>query len=255
MKKMLVLGVTAFLLIALSNCQFNLFAAFDRIDIPGATELNAKASSNPDGFVSDVSDYVDNNFLENPDVTTVQVDAIVTNLETIYTTSPDTQTGQQAAVLAGEIIITSDPVTSSVVNGVVGAVSDALAAGGTIDPDTLISSIFPEDLDLVGLQNILNDLDDAAAAYANLAPTLAGNDPEMTSGEVGDMAQLAVVALAISDLRNQVNDDTDLLNFITSSGSDPLAVTLTNPLDTTDGAASSYESELQDILTFSGLAL
>ena len=250
MKKLLALSIAALVLITLSSCQFNLFAAFDRIEIPSVADLNAKASSDEEGFVSDVEDYIENDFLENEDVTDEQIDAIVANLETIYTTPPDVETGQKAAVLAGEIIINSDPDTSFVVNGIIGAVSDALSANGTIDPDTLIASIFPDNIDLAGLQNILDDLDQAALAYADFATTVSsgGTADWMSSGEVGDMVQLAVVSLVVSDLRAQVGEDA-LLDAINNG----TALTVTNPLDTT--GTSLYDDELVAILTFSGLAL
>jgi len=257
MKKILTMGIVALVLITMSSCQFNLFAAFDKIEIPSVAELESEASNNPAGFVSDVEDYIENNFLESEDVTDAQEQAIIDGLTNIYGggTSASPAVKQQAAILVGELEITRDPATSAVVNGVIGAVSDALGASGTIDPEGLVGDIFPTNLDLAGLQNILNDLDNAAAAYSDLAPTLAGNDPGMTSGEVGDMTQLAIVALVIADIRSQVSDDTDLLDFITSGGSNTLAVTLTNPFDTTDGGPSLFESDLQDILTFAGLDL
>ncbi|MCD6397975.1 MAG: hypothetical protein J7L71_10590, partial [Spirochaetaceae bacterium] len=243
----------------------NLFAAFDRIEIPTVTDLNAKASSNPDGFVSDVSDYVDNNFLDNPDVTTVQVDAIVANLENIYAAEGATETGQQAAVLAGGIIINSDPDTAAVVNGVVGAVTSALESGSASSED-IVAEVFPTNMTLGDFTDILNNLDLAAAAYSDFASTidsngdgvLDGNADWMTSGEAGDMVQFAIVAIIIDDIRDTIyaansNDqaaaDLELFNFI----NDPLGSPLShydeaseNPLD---------NSELTALLAFAGLDL
>jgi hypothetical protein len=250
MKKILTLGIVALVLIALSSCQFNIFAAFDRIEIPTVAELTNKATTDPDGFVSDVEDYVENDFLENEDVTAAQEQSIIDNLRDIYdgtiTATVDTQ--QQAAVLVGELEINRDPATSAVVDGIIGAVSAALSAGGSIDPNTLIGEIFPPTLDINGLQNILTDLDNAAAAYATLAPTLAGNDPGMTSGEIGDMAQLAVVALVIASIRDDINNDGTILLAIQNGT--PLAVT-DNPFD--PGSTATFASEIGEILTFAGL--
>jgi hypothetical protein len=252
MKKILTLGIVALVLVTMSSCQFNLFAAFDRIEIPSVAALSSKASTDPDGFVSDVEDYVENNFLENEDVTSAQVDQVVAELVTIYGTPPDVETGQQAAVLAGEIIINRDPVTAGVVNGVIGAVTDALAAGGTIDPDTLVDAIFPANLDLAGLQNILDDLDAAALAYADFAATIsgAGTADWMTSGEVGDVVQLAVVAMVVSSIRAEGGvTDGDILTAI-QGGTLPA---IANPLEAAGG--STYATQLADMLAFAGLDL
>ena len=266
MKKILTLGIVALVLITMSSCQFNLFAEFDRIEIPSVSELNANASSDEEGFVSDVEDYVENDFLENADVSDEQIEAIVSNLETIYGGSGSTETVQQAAVLAGAIIINRDPATSSVVNGVVETVTEFIDSGDTIDLETIVVNVFPDNLDLTGLQNILDDLDRAALAYADFSATLGSGADWMSSGEIGDMAQFAVVSLAISDLRDQLinsgtyptadDADQDLLDFIASEGSDSLdaALLITNPFDTGDGS-STYETELQDILNFADLPL
>ncbi len=260
MKKILTLGAAALVLIALSGCQFNLFTEFDKIEIPGVADLDAKAASDESGFVSDIEDYMDNNFLENDAVTDEQVAAIVTNLETIYTTPPDVTTGQQAAVLAGEIIIASDPVTASVVDGVIGSVTDALSAGGTIDPDTLVGSIFPPDLDQAGLTSILDNLDQAATAYADFAGTVSGSGTAdwMSSAEAGDVVQLAVVSLVVADLRAQLivsegsaaAADAALLDTITNGT--PLPA-VNDPFDSASG--STYATELADLLTFAALDL
>ncbi len=250
MKKILALGVVVLVLIALSGCQFNLFTELDRIEIPSTADLNAKAASDESGFVSDIEDYMDNNFLENDAVTDEQITAIVTNLKTIYTTPPDIQTGQQAAVLAGDIIINSDPVTSGVVGGVIGAVTDALSTGGTIDPTTLVSSIFPANLDLAGLSSILNNLDQAAMAYADFAGTVSGGGTAdwMTSAEAGDVVQMAIISLVVSDLRSQVASDQILLDAINGG-----TLSVNDPFDSASG--SLYATEMADLLAFAGLDL
>ncbi len=267
MKKILTLGIAALVLITMSSCQFNIFAAFDKIEIPNVADLDARASSDEDGFVDDVEDYVENDFLDNSDVTEEQIDAIVSNLETIYGGGGAADTVQQAAVLAGEIIINRDPVTSNVVNGVIGTVTDAMNSGDDLDSETILANIFPDNLDLPGLQNILNDLDRAAAAYADFSATVSsgGTADWMSDGEVGDMALYAVVSLVISDFRDQLTAhesgseaaaDDDLLDFI-NTGNLPGGFIPDNPFDTSDTGStvsvSTFEAELQDILIFADL--
>lgn len=247
MKKILTLGVVALVLITMSSCQFNLFAAFDKIEIPSAADLSSKAGSDPDGFVSDVEEYVDSG-----SITEDNADAVVSALVAVYSDpTADIPTQQKAAVLVGEIAISSDPKTSAVVNGVISAVSDTLTTGIAIDPDTLIASIF-EGITAEDIPGILADLDKAALAYADFAANL-GTDPDMTSGEVGDMAQLAVISLIVSDLKIQAGEAglisaiTDGTPLVQQSDGSPIL----NPLDLTDG--TDYAAELDAILTFAGL--
>lgn len=251
MKKYLILGIVALVLISLSGCQYNIFAEFDKIEIPSVADLNSKAISNPGGFVSDVEDYVENNFLDNGDLTLEQEQAVIDNLVAIYdgsiTATVDVK--QKAAILAGGLEINRDPETLHVVNGVIGAMTDALDSGGSLDPSTLMSSIFPSDLDMDGLKNILDDLDKAADAYAALSTTLAGHDPGLSSGEVGTMAQLAVVSLVVASIRDEISDAA-----ILSAIQNGTSLTLTeNPFD--PASASKFSDEIDDILMFAGLDL
>lgn len=208
MKKMLVLGVTAFLLIALSSCQFNLFAAFDKIEIPNAAELLVKAQEDPADFVSDVQDYVDSD-----SITEDNADDIVAALEYVYTTQSG-ETGERAAVLAGEISIDSDPDTKLVVNNIVSSVTEAMDSDDDPDPEVIISGIFPSDMTQAEFTEILANLSSAAAAYEDFAASIdgvpadgianPGAAPWMSSAEAGDMVQYAVVAIIITDISSAV---------------------------------------------------
>ena len=79
MKKIIAMGIAVLVLITLSGCQFNIFAAFDKIDIPGAAELSDKASSDPEGLVEDVQEYVDSE-----SITEDNADAVIAALEVVY---------------------------------------------------------------------------------------------------------------------------------------------------------------------------
>ncbi len=221
MKKILTMGIVALVLITMSSCQFNLFAAFDKIEIPSVAELESEASNNPAGFVSDVEDYIENNFLENDDVTDAQVNAIVSSLDTIYSNEGATETGQQAATLAGEIIIDSDPDTKYVVDNIVSSVTEALESGST-DPEVIISGVFPPSMSQLEFAAILVNLSDASDAYKDFATSIdvddnGSADPDsadwMSSGEAGDMVQYAVISIIITDIRASV-PELELYNFI-----------------------------------------
>jgi len=59
MKKMLVFGLTAFLVITFSSCQFNLFAALDTVSVPNAGDMLTSAKQDASGFLNDVADYLE----------------------------------------------------------------------------------------------------------------------------------------------------------------------------------------------------
>ena len=265
MRKYLTLGIVALFLISLSGCQFNLFTEFDKIEIPSAAEMSSKADSNPDGFLDDVNDYI-----ESDSITEDDADGIIDALEIIYLdggNSPEVQ--EKAAVFAGKLIIDYDPAASSVVNGILGTVTDVLDSGGTVTPETIIADVFPSNLSLVGLQSILNVFDQAADAYSVL-----DNDGDgvvdsggdwMSDSEVGDMTFYAITSLVISDLRGQLTAavpvpyldvtaaEQDLLDFIVTGGSDSLDANVNNPFDTTDGPVTEFENDLTAILALANL--
>ncbi len=238
--------------IVLSGCQFNLFGVLDTIKIPSAGDLLTAASENAKGFVSDVQDYIDSGA-----VTEDNADDVVDALENVYTSQPDSETGQRAAVLAGEISITSDPETKQVVDGVIETAMDTLNAGGDIDPETLIRDIFPPDLTQAGLTSILDNLTQAADAYDSFGTHTAGADDWMSSSEIGDVTQYAVVSMAVADIRDQLTSsegskaaaDAAILAAI-QGGSLPV---ITNPFTT--GSGTKYENGLTGILNLAGLDL
>lgn len=250
MRKIAVGFIIAAFAIVISGCDFNLFSELDKIDVPSRQALLDKASNNGSDFVNDVQDYIDSG-----SITEENADDVVDALKTVYDAPPDTETGQKAAVLAGEISIDSDPGTKEVVDSVISTVMDALNAGGEVDPEDLISDIFPSDLSQAGLTEILDNLAQAADAYNDFGSDTAGADEWMSGGEIGDVAQYAVVSMVITDIREQLGTsaDSDLYDLIT--GNTTSLPSFDDPFDTTDGATTGYETSLQNILTLSGLDL
>ena len=260
MKKILTLGIAALMLITLSSCQFNLFTAFDKIDIPSAAELSSKATSDPDGFVDDVQEYVDSD-----SITEDNADDIALALADVYDDAAVKPAGmtdaewedvqQKAAVLAGEIIIDNDPDIQYVVDNIVSSVTDALEAGVS-DPETIIMSIFPPNMTPSEFSAILANLSNAAAAYKDFAASIDNNPADgiadvgaadwMSSAEAGNMVQYAVVAIIITDINDAAAvSETDLYNLV-MYGTDIPDVNFTDPFST---------NELTALLDFAGLAL
>ena len=208
MKKYLISSVVVLVMISLSGCQFNIFTELDKIEIPNAAELLVKAQEDPTGFVSDVQDYVDSD-----SITENNTDDIINALETVYTTKTG-ETGERAAVLAGEISIDSDPDTKLVINNIVSSLTEAMDSDDDPDPEAIISGIFPSDMTQAEFSDILANLSTAAAAYEDFAASIDGVPADgianpgsadwMSSAEAGDMVQYAVVAIIITDINTTV---------------------------------------------------
>lgn len=248
MKKFLALGLVGLVLINLTGCQFNIFTAFDKIDIPGASNLLEKAESNPKGFVSDVQEYLDSD-----SITEDNAAGIVAALVVVYA-SVGGDIGEQAAILAGEIIIDNNPDTKNVVDSIVSSVTDALDSGEELDPEALLEGIFSSGMTQSEFSDILAVLSTAADAYKNFAASIDSNPTDgvadvgaadwMSSAEAGDMVQYAIVAIIITDLNSTV--DIDVLYDSVINGTDIPDGDYTDPFD---------GDELSALLNFAGLEL
>ena len=225
MKKIIAMGIAVLVLITLSGCQFNIFAAFDKIDIPGAAELSDRASSDPEGLVEDVQEYVDSE-----SITEDNADAVIAALEEVYddgaakpvdlTEDEWTEVQEEAAVLAGEIAISSDPETKELVDNVISALT---GLSDTTTAEDVLAGLFPANLSEDQFYDILDNLDTAALAYADFAASI---DPDgdgvadegaaawLDSTDAGDLAMYAAVALITSGIRDVVPDDKALYDFI-----------------------------------------
>ena len=216
MKKYLILGLVALVLISLSGCQFNIFAEFDKIEIPSAADLSSKASSDPGGFLDDVNDYIESDSISEGDAAGI-IDALVI----VYSdggNSPEVQ--EEAAVLAGEIAISSDPETKELVDNIV---SSLTGLSDTTTAEEVLAGIFPANLSLTQFSDILDNLDTAAAAYVVFAASI-DNPPDgvadvgaaawLDSTDAGNLAMYAAVAMISSDVRGFATSDVALYDFI-----------------------------------------
>ncbi len=209
----------------MSSCQFNLFAAFDKIEIPSAAELSYQATTDPEGLVDDVQEFVDSGSIDEDNA-----DDVVAALKTVYTAQPATEIGQKAAILAGAISIDSDPEAKDAVNGIV-----SVALSGTTDL-TAIKALFPTDrAEFDALLANMAAAEDAYISFINqldVAPVygVVDTDPAVTLDNVekGDIAQYAIVSIVITQIAFIAGPD-NLFAFV----ADPSATGITayDPVD------------------------
>ncbi|MDA3941075.1 MAG: hypothetical protein PF693_17495 [Spirochaetia bacterium] len=240
MKKILTLGIVALVLVTMSGCQFNIFTEFDKIEIPSAAELSDRASSDPDGFIDDVNDYIESDSISEDDA-----DDIVSVLEDLYNDiiPSDPETQQKAAILAGAISINSDPEAKDAVNEIV-----SIALAGYADM-VAVKALFPTDE--TEFYKMLDSMAAASDAYLEFESTLDGNgDPlfPLTNVERGDIAQYAIVSIVITEIVSTVTPAA-LYLFVT----DPAAITLDGYVDPFDTGGS--VDILQSYLDFAGIVI
>jgi hypothetical protein len=194
--------IIAVLGFVLTACNVNIFAALDKVEVVVPTDAAAMTDNEQKSFINDVEDYIDSDSL----ITDEDIDGVLLVLEEIYLFPPDVQTGQEAAILAGEISITTDPNTALVVDNVVGALT---GISDTSTADELVVGIFPPNLDEAEFEAVLLNLTQAADAYSAFAATLdADNDgiadpgaaDWLDGGETGDVVQLAVVSILAAEI-------------------------------------------------------
>lgn len=243
MKKTAVAAITVLaFVIVFSGCDFNLFEAIDTVkvsipDIATATSDQVKA------FVDDVKDYIDSGA-----ITEENAGEVVDALEVVYSDPPDVQTGQEAAILAGEISITADPETKAVVDNVVSTFTammdpDYTPPGDDSDTEALLRGLFPEDD--TDFHTIYTNLKTASKAYKDFAATIDTNGDGVVdtdaawieSSEKGDIATYAIVSIAVTTI-----SETDLHSFLYGNG------------DLTEDPVNN-SNELLALLDFAGISL
>ena len=245
MKKYLILSVVVLVMISLSRCQFNIFTELDKIEIPNAADLSSKASSDPDGFLDDVNEYIDSESISEDDAA-----GVIGALKLVYgdATKPSDMTDdewadvqEEAAVLAGEIAISSDPETKELVDNIVASLTELT---DTTTGDEVLTGIFPENLTRDQFTAILNNLEIAAAAYEDFAASIDSDNNGIAdvdaavwldSTEAGNLAMYAAIAMISTGIRDAADDDQALYSFIYNDDVTTIAGyndSTENPLDT-----------------------
>jgi len=261
MRKTAVLaGAVLAVLLLMSGCTGNLFMQLDKPEVPSSSELNDKASTDPDGFISDVEDYLDGDAIDDSNAGDVN-----TALKTIYDpgsgSSPSGETEQKAALLIGEVAIAGNDIAGKVVDNVAGVLS-SIDEGTSSDPEAFIKALLPAGLSQPEFDAMVAALVEAGEAYLEFGDSLSSpvvaeeQVPFMSSADIGDTLNRAAAGIAIiaaldasdGDVTDGYTTDTSALYAVYTGGS------FTNNQDPTeafDGTITYYDGA-QNLLELAG---
>lgn len=212
-------GISVFLvvaiLLALTSCanlfDGNMFENFDgppsAADILGGytDEDGTVPPESADGFVDDLGDAAESErFFD--DLTDEDREELETALESIYDNEEvDTETRQDAAILAGEIALRGTPAGDTVNNVVDVLIDSEDGADAFNDTGALLDAIIPADAqgDPEAVRDILESMVSAANAYESLGDTMTDEDGDGTpdgpdGANMGEVSQNAAVSMILA---------------------------------------------------------
>jgi len=193
-------GAVLVILLLMSGCTGNLFMQWDQPEVPSSSELNGKASTDPDGFLSDVEDYLDGGAINDSNAGDVNT-ALKDNIYDPSTGAPADEQEQKAALLIGEVAIAGNDNAGKVVNNVAGVLS-SIDDGASGDPETFIRELLPAGLSKPEFDAMVAALVEAGEAYLEFGNSIGSGATEetvpfMSSADIGDTLNRAAAGIAI----------------------------------------------------------
>jgi len=254
-------AVAALAGMALSGCTANIFSSMDPPpDPPSDANMLESATTDLAGFLEDVDTYLDDGTLSGDTAlaAATALSSTYTDAGGTFTVAPTSATPEQqeASARAGTIRLLSSDDTTTLVNNFSSLVGDLTVQDDTgtttLTPESALETLFADTAgDIAEFTAMLDVLSAAANDFSFFAQTdPATNDPGFTSGEEGDIAQMAVLSIVVDTARGLVSD-ADLYEIVNGTKTfDDLAVT-EDPLDQLDAAGG----DLNNILTYVGFPL
>jgi hypothetical protein len=246
MKALKIAAVALSFLLVISGCDvmyslvgYNMFSGMDTVELPSADEL---ASMEDDEYVDAIDDAIDSGTIGDLPEGVTQ-DDIVTELETIYTTSDDDALVKEAALAAAAVATQADEETVAALGGVSNLLAD-VAAGEDLPTDAgdVVDQIFGDVTDPVSIEDTLNDLVNAAEAYS--AYMGSDGEPSVPNEDVQPALISVAVQVMLTDPGSPYNGDVaGLANAIATD-----TVDLTGSgLETMFSDPASIETEQPDL--------
>lgn len=220
-------GIQSFLvveiLLVLTACanllDGNMFENFD--SPPSATDIlggytdedGTVPTDGADGFVDDLGDAAESDrFFD--DLSDQDREDLGTALESVYDNEDvDTETRQDAAILAGEIAIRGTGAGDTVNNVVDVLIDSEDGADAFNDTGALLDAIIPAEAqgDPVAVRDILASMVTAADAYESLGSTMTDEDGDGTpdgpdGANMGEVSQNAAVSMILAETADTDGD-------------------------------------------------
>lgn len=217
-------GVVLAVLLLMSGCTGNLFMQWDQPEVPSSSELNDKASTDPDGFISDVEDYLDGGAIDDSNAGDVN-----TALNIIHTSPPDAETDQKTLLLIGEVAIAGNDNAGKVVDNVPGVLSTLSdPATSDVTPEDFIRELLHAGLSSSDFNAMVLALVEAGEAYLEFGDSLTSpvvaeeQVPFMSSADIGDTLNRAAAGIAIIAALDALDDN--IINGSAGSHTDQLVI-------------------------------
>jgi len=184
-------------------CTNNLFMEWDRPEVPSSGELDEKAADDPDGFLSDVEDYLDGDAVDEENADDI-IGAIKDNIYDPGSGTPpdqDDETEQKAALLIGEVAIAGNENAGKVVDNLAGVLTQ-VADGSSSNPEDFIRALLPPDLSPSEFSDMIDALVQAGEAYLAFGESIGSGATEedvpfMSSADIGDTLNRAAAGIAV----------------------------------------------------------
>ncbi|MFP4490927.1 MAG: hypothetical protein ACLFNZ_05580 [Spirochaetaceae bacterium] len=270
-KNILVLVTISFLAatVVFTGCNFNLFSTIDRPSVPSVSDIEGRSvdtDEDAQDFLSDVEDWKDGDVLaDDPDA----AKAVVAKLEEVYDPASgfETETQQEAAVLAGDIAFTSDENVAELEDNVISTMIGMMEGEEETEPEDILNSLMPEDITEEEFTEMINSILSAQDAYDAYGGSLnnedgSGSELNLTEGEEATIAQRALMAAVvdytvgalgeteeegIANLYKLIDDDPDNDTEVNTDDLD-------DPLTVLDEDSGNYDQNLMNIFTAAGMA-
>ncbi|MDY7027358.1 MAG: hypothetical protein SVR04_03570 [Spirochaetota bacterium] len=255
-------GAVLTVLLLMSGCTGNLFMQLDQPEVPSSSELNDKASTDPEGFISDVEDYLDGGAIDDSNAGDVNT-ALKDNIYDPSTgTPPSGEQEQKAALLIGEVAIAGNDNAGKVVDNVPGVLS-SIDDGTSSDPEAFIRELLPAGLSSTEFNAMVAALVEAGEAYLDFGESLDQDldgtleeVPFMSSADIGDTLNRAAAGIALIAALDAMDGTVDG-TYSTSYSSDLQNIvegaSYSGPDPTTafDGSLTDYDGA-QNLLELAG---
>jgi hypothetical protein len=251
MKSKLGYAIVLLAILSLSGCELmfqlvgtNVFAGLDvvKVDLDvTAADLNSKEKQ--EDYIDDVEAALDTGYLDEED----NADTVVTVLTDIYQdTGNDEQVREEAALLAGEVILETNILAYTAVNnlsGIIESVSDGTSSGENF-VETAMAGIFGEGATAAEIEAVLLTFQEAAAAYRAYADLLDSSDT------VPDEAVQPALMVIVADTLISAVGIPALTDAIVNNTLGGLSA-INDVFDQTDDVISSTDDQLQALIDFS----
>jgi len=204
------------LMMLLAGCMENLFMQWDMVELPSADEMNTKASSDPEGFLEDVNEYL---AMHEDTINEKNAPEVITALQIVYAAPGISgETKAEAALLIGEISLEEDKNAGIFINSVGNALDDLQNMQDGADVSAVIQALVPPEVktDPVLFGSMIDTLLSSSDGYLDFGMQLQNDnitDPDqilyLDGGDIGSTVQRTAITTAVKAVLDALDGAVD----------------------------------------------